>query len=114
MSFWLACEATQKVIFLLAIYTSAVDYRNNTELVEIHSAMKTILIEALLVVASVLFWLIVLPLAALLSPVLVPLLALEAQRSPILPPARNRPSRARVSPPVRLMPGWRMAQNKGF
>jgi len=84
--------------------------------------MKTILIEALLVVASVLLWLIVLPIAALLSPLLVPLLAREAQRSPILPPDRNRPPdrsfrrppRARVSSPVRLMPGWRMAEHTGF
>jgi hypothetical protein len=71
--------------------------------------MKTILIESFLVVASVLLWLIVLPLAALLSPVLIPLLSRAAQRSPILPPEGiNRlaePSFARAArrPPLRFV-----------
>jgi len=84
--------------------------------------MKTILIESFLVVASVLLWLIVLPIAALLSPVLIPLLSRAAQRSPILPPEGNqpprgtflRPRRAPASAPVRLMPAWRMVEKKAF
>jgi hypothetical protein len=73
--------------------------------------MKTIAIESLLVVTSVLFWLVVLPIAALLSPVFAFL------------PSDNRPgtgtflrsSRSRLSPPpVRLLPGWRMVEKKAF
>ena len=84
--------------------------------------MKTILIESFLVVASILLWLIVLPLAALLSPVLIPLLSRAAQRSPIVPPGDNpplggtflRPRRVPASAPVRLMPAWRMVEKKAF
>lgn len=83
--------------------------------------MKTIVIESLLVVASALLWLIVLPIAALLSPVL-PVLARAAQRSPILPPEDKgpprgpflRPARPRRPAPVRLIPDWRIVARKAF
>ncbi len=82
--------------------------------------MKIILLESFLVIASVLLWLIVLPLAALLSPVLIPLLARAAKHSPIVPreddhPHPRRPcarQNASVPPPVQLLPAWRLIEKK--